>query len=249
MYVGLATLICGVGFFKPNSASLVGVIYEGEASHRERGFSIFYMGMNAGALLGPLMYGYVSEAMGWHAGFLVSTFGILLSLTLLFLKKVFNLPEQKSTQYFGINRIVAFFFAVIFFIGIFTTLMRYSNIFGSLLGVIGITTIFGLAFIALKSQPLERKHIIGLGILSFFCIFYFACSLQTSTTLTLFIERGVNRSIFGFQLPTMMFLSLQPFFIILSAPFMGSLWSWLNKKNICYSIATKLAIGLFLAAI
>jgi len=250
LYFGLATLIGGIGFFKPNSANFAGTLYEGEATaKREGGFSIFYMGMNAGALLGPLTYGAVSKIFGWHAGFYISAIGTCVSLILLILHRtLFSNKHSSSPNLFFDKKILLVSVVTLISIWVFALLIEHHSAFGSLLGFIGLTTIIGLVVIAVKSPLIERKHIVALSILSFFCIFYFSCSLQTATTLTLFIERNIDRNIFGLQIPTMIFLSLQPFFIILCAPFMGKFWAVLSQRNILNSIAPKISLGLFFAA-
>lgn len=249
LYLGFATLICGIGFFKPNSATLAGKIYENETeTARAGGFSIFYMGMNAGALAGPIIYGCVEKIAGWHAAFWISAIGSLLSLLLFLLRRALSIEHCDSVHLSFFKKI---FFALMIaaLIGFLVLLMQYSQLFASLLEAIALMTVCGLIYIAFKSQIIERKHIAGLSLLSFFCIFYFACSLQTATTLTLFIERNLNKNFFGFQLSTMMFLSLQPFFIILMAPFMERVWSCLHKRNLCYSAASKLALGMLCTSI
>jgi POT family proton-dependent oligopeptide transporter len=127
-------------------------------------------------------------------------------------------------------------------------LLQHPGFFGRLLLFIGLATIIGLSIAALNSTELDRRRILGLGILIFFCIFFFAASLQTATTLTLFIERDVSRTILGFNIPTAMFLSIDPFFIILTAPLIGLFWTFLERKRCDPSYTAKIAIGLILAA-
>lgn len=256
LFFGLSTLICGIGFFKSNSASLVGSLYEKIPNKREAGFSIFYLGMNAGALLGPIIYGFIAKTIGWHASFLVSIIGTSVALILFFYKNLaFRIKQDFRVQPFllflkeKLKTVTGIFIIISLFIPLTSELLQQANIFGSLLIILGMTIIYILIFIMVKSNVIDRKHIIALSILSFFCIFYFSCSLQTATTLTLFIEREVNKNIGSVQLPTMIFLSLQPLFIIICAPFMGILWKKLNNKKFFSSIAFKTALGLFFAAI
>ncbi len=253
LYIGLASCICGVGLFKPNNASLVGALYQENDLRRGSGFTLFYIAMNAGALSGPAVYGYTVARYGWHSGFAISAVSMLIALTLLIIKSHFLVTQTISVKYLtskfklSINQII--YIGLIIAIMLFGLLLKNSILFNSLLAVTGILTIAGLCIISIRSLPQDRNRIIGLAILSFFCIFYFACSLQLATSLTLFIERDVTRSLFGWQIPTAMFLSLQPFFIIITAPILAKLWLWLAARNLAPSTPLKIALGLIFSGI
>jgi proton-dependent oligopeptide transporter, POT family len=79
-FVALALLICGNGFFKPNISTMVGSLYPEGSPKRDGGFTIFYIGINLGAAMAPLVCGYVGETYGWHYGFGLATFGMLIGL-------------------------------------------------------------------------------------------------------------------------------------------------------------------------
>ena len=81
-YVALGLLIVGNGFFKPNIAALVGTLYTENDSRRDGGFTIFYMGVNVGAMLSPLVCGWLGHTYGWHYGFAAAGFGMALGLVI-----------------------------------------------------------------------------------------------------------------------------------------------------------------------
>jgi len=248
MYLGLSLMICGIGLFKPNNASFVGLLYSQHDPRREAGFSIFYISMNAGALLGPLVYGYIAVRYGWHLGFVIGAVGMIVAIFIFFLKgKYFN--DIKEDIDFKKNPLYLFYCFLLVTVGLFDVLMQHTYLFGNLLAVTGIMTVLGLLLLMARLETPERFRVSGLCLLSFFCIFFFACSLQTGSSLTLFIERNIDRHIFGIQIPTMMFLSLEPFFIILTAPLVGYFWTWLGHKNCNPAASTKVGLGLCLAAI
>ncbi len=87
-YVGLALLVTGNGFFKPNISTMVGTLYGDQDSRRDGGFTIFYMGINLGAAIAPLLCGYIGERFGWHWGFGLATVGMLIGLA------VFIFPRE-----------------------------------------------------------------------------------------------------------------------------------------------------------
>lgn len=76
-FTALALLICGNGFFKPNISTIVGTLYPAGSRKRDGGFTIFYMGINLGAAMSPLLCGYIGETYGWHWGFGLATIGML----------------------------------------------------------------------------------------------------------------------------------------------------------------------------
>jgi POT family proton-dependent oligopeptide transporter len=81
-YLALALLITGNGFFKPNISAMVGQLYGADKTKRDGGFTIFYMGVNLGASLSPLLCGYIGETYGWHRGFGLATLGMMIGLAI-----------------------------------------------------------------------------------------------------------------------------------------------------------------------
>lgn len=79
-FAALALLICGNGFFKPNISTIVGSLYPQGSPRRDGGFTIFYMGVNLGAAMSPLLCGYIGETLGWHYGFGLATIGMLVGI-------------------------------------------------------------------------------------------------------------------------------------------------------------------------
>ena len=79
-FVALALLICGNGFFKPNISTIVGGLYPKGSGKKDAGFTIFYMGINLGAAMSPVVCGYVGETYGWHYGFGLATIGMLIGV-------------------------------------------------------------------------------------------------------------------------------------------------------------------------
>jgi proton-dependent oligopeptide transporter, POT family len=80
-YTGLALIVVGTGLLKPNVSTLVGSLYESGDSRRDAGFSIFYMGINLGAFIGPLIAGWLAQRVDWHLGFACAGVGMILGLT------------------------------------------------------------------------------------------------------------------------------------------------------------------------
>lgn len=259
VYCGLALTICGIALFKSNAASYVGTLYGQEDIRRDAGFSIFYIGMNAGALLGPVVYGFLAMHYGWRSAFVTSAFAISATFFILMVSKIIlaknspaslltrnvlkeldkKLPWKIFVTYASLPLAVI---CVLFF-------LHQCQWFGSLLGIVGMVTIITILFVAFKSNCIERGNLLALLAIIFFCIFFFMCSFQVATSLTLFIERQVDRTFGSLQLPTMMFLSLQPLFVIVTVPFISKIWLYLDGRKYSVSSGAKIALGLLFAAI
>lgn len=256
LFIGLALIIAGTGLFKPNNASLVGALYHDLDSRRDSGFSLFYIAMNAGGILGPVSYGLLSIWFGWSACFGATALGMGIALFIIFIKKRKLLEHQSNRKinlhksiWLGIKIEVYLFILLGLLIAAFIILLRRSDLFNHVIDMVGIITFISILWLAFRSESTERKHILGLLTLSVIAIAFFACSLQTATTLTLFIEREVNRQILGINVPTMAFLSLEPLFIIILAPFVAKLWDYLNQKSWNPSSPMKMSFGIFAAAL
>ena len=95
-FFALALLIVGNGFFKPNISTTVGVLYPPGAKNRDDGFNIFYMGINLGAAMSPLLCGYVGETYGWHYGFGLATIGMLTGLAVFVMPNAITQAETRN---------------------------------------------------------------------------------------------------------------------------------------------------------
>ena len=138
---GLAFLIAGNGFFKPNISTIVGQLYKNNPRQRDSGFTLFYMGINLGAAMSPLICGYVGETFGWHYGFGLATAGMLLGLA------VFTLPV----------RIAQFTILIFSFTTAGLLLSLQNNTFQLVVNsfvAFGLLTAGGIAFVALGRSGL-----------------------------------------------------------------------------------------------
>ncbi|PEA54675.1 MFS transporter [Bacillus pseudomycoides] len=226
LYLGLALIIIGNGFFKPNISTLVGELYKENDPRRDGAFTIFYMGINVGSFLAPLVCGYLSEDLfkttvdgvmhyGFRYGFLAASIGMIVGQIL------------------------------------FTTL---SNRF---LGDIGkkptAALQTGTGNKTAGNTPLtkkEKQHTAVIVILTCFVVFFWAGFEQAGSSLTLYTNSFVDRSIFGWEIPTSWFQSVNPLFIILLAPAVSALWTKLaTTKRGDLKIPTKMGLGMILLGI
>lgn len=266
MWCGLTALIFGNGFFKPNISTMVGQLYTEKDVRKDSAYTIFYMGINAGALVAPLICG-TFENYKW--GFLCAGLGMIISLIIFYLtknkylvapdgrqlgvgaNKLNDVPEETtdnknkgafSTQQLTIliGGIVVAFSILYFGVGI--------DIWGSL--IYGMTAVGPFVIITDKSlTKIEKDRLWVIILIMIFVIFFWMCFEQAGASLTFFAEEQTNRTIFGYTMPAAYFQSFNAGFILILAPILSALWVWLAKKGINPVAPFKQSLGLaFLAS-
>lgn len=263
LYIALAFLIMGNGFFKPNISSMVGGLYGQNDPRRDGGFTIFYMGINLGAFLAPLICGYVGETYGWFYGFGLAGIGMGLGLVN-FLRGQNGLGENgeppsgdkhgngngdsldagvatattpKTTKrpidrkVAGINIEYAIYIASVAAVALFALGVKHYHVVELLipfitLGVMGFVLVQSLFII---EDKVEKNRLWVILVLTTVNIFFWAFFEQAGSSLTLFTESNVDRSLFGFTIPASVFQSVNPAFILILAPIFASMWIRLSQ--------------------
>ena len=255
-YLSLALIVSGVGFLKPNISTMVGALYEEGDPRRDSGFTIFYMGINIGAFTATLLCGYLGEQVGWAYGFGAAGIGMLFGL-IIFLwgqKYLEGLAEPPSNKYLqkmnGISYESWAYISGIFMVLVSWFLVQNSQLVGQLLGGFGAIFIGAWLLYALfRCAPDERDRLIVIGILILFSLIFWALFEQAGSSLNILTDRGVNRVIFGWEVPASMFQSLNAGFIFTIAPLFAMLWIALAKRNMEPSTPIKFSIGIILVGL
>ena len=255
-YLSLALIVSGVGFLKPNISTMVGALYEEGDPRRDSGFTIFYMGINIGAFTATLLCGYLGEQVGWAYGFGAAGIGMLFGL-IIFLwgqKYLEGLAEPPSNKYLqkmnGISYESWTYISGIFMVLVTWFLVQNSQLVGQLLGGFGAIFIGAwLLYALLRCAPDERDRLIVVGILILFSLIFWALFEQAGSSLNILTDRGVNRVIFGWEVPASMFQSLNAGFIFTIAPLFAMLWIALAKRNMEPSTPIKFSIGIILVGL
>ena len=250
-YLSLALIVSGVGFLKPNISTMVGALYEEGDPRRDSGFTIFYMGINIGAFTATLLCGYLGEQVGWAYGFGAAGIGMLFGL-IIFLwgqKYLEGLAEPPSNKYlqkmYGITYESWAYTSGIFMVLVTWFLVQNSQLVGQLLGGFGAIFIGAWLLYALfRCAPDERDRLIVVGVLILFSLIFWALFEQAGSSLNILTDRGVNRVIFGWEVPASMFQSLNAGFIFTIAPLFAMLWIALAKRNMEPSTPIKFSIGI-----
>jgi proton-dependent oligopeptide transporter, POT family len=248
-YGGLGFLVTGNGLFKPNISSMVGSLYEPGDPRRDSGFTIFYMGINLGAWISPLVCGWVAYNWGWAYGFAIAGVGMILGLIVFQLgintgvfenKGVAPVSESNSQKVFGFSK--SFWSVLLSFVSVplLTLLIYKSELSGYLLYIIlaMVVLIVGKSFFEI-TRP-EREKIIAIFILALFSTIFWAFFEQAGSTITLFAERNVDLVFMNAAQTN----SINPFYIIaLAIPF-SMLWTWLSTKRMNPYTPVKFALGI-----
>ncbi len=254
-FLALALIITGVGFLKANITTVVGALYGPKDPRRDSGFTIFYLGLNLGALVSMLLVGYVGETYGWNYGFSIAGIGMLFGL-LVFLwgQKLLdghaepNNPEiLKEKALFGISKELAIYLGGIGMVFASWILMQYQEAVGVLLGTSGavmVAIIVSYGF--MKCTRIERDRLIVALILIVFQSVFYALFEQQAASLTLLADQQFDRTIFGWEVKASQVQTMNTLFVCLLAPVMAWIWLALGKRNLEPSIPLKFAMAMLI---
>ncbi len=259
-YTGLGLVILGVGLLKPNISTMVGGLYKEGDIRRDKGFSIFYIGINLGSLLATMTVGLVVAQWGWHAGFGLA--GIVMVLGLInyiigqkYLIEVGNLISTKNdenevsygklySKLFSSPKQLLFtgILLVASIVGWYTMDWGYGLLF---LFLTAIASLLMMIYKELETQVFKDRFMVLL--LSFIMVIIFWGAFeQAGGLMNLYTETNTDRMFFGWEIPTVMFQSLNAGFIILFATLVASIWAKRKIKGKEASSLFKMALGIII---
>jgi POT family proton-dependent oligopeptide transporter len=262
-YTGMGCMIAGNGFFKPNISSMVGQLYPKGDSKIDAAYTIFYMGINTGGALGPIVCGALGDtgkSGDFKWAFFAGGVAMLLSVaTQLMLQKKYLLspegeaigiaPKEAPKFFQKIPVMVGFLFLIslVTIALVYIDIMVVSYLFWLLLACILL-----IAFIIFSDKTLdiiEKKKVAVLFTVSFFVIFFWSAFEQAGASLTYFASENTQRDLGFFVVPTSFFQSLNSIFVVSLAPLVAWIWIKLGKANKEPSSPFKMAMGLMLLAL
>ena len=258
-YAGLSLIVIGTGLLKPNISAIVGDLYPEGGARRDAGFSIYYMGINIGGMMGPLICGYLGEMVDWHLGFGAAGVGMVLGLIQYslggrYLGTAGELrPESQSpaARAGAIRALVRAFEAIA---GLGLILWALQAIGAVHLSLVGFVDSAGIFIVSLAAAYLLYVVIFGgltttekkrIGVIAV-CFLAAACFWsgfeQAGSSMNLFADRLTDRVFGGWEMPASWLQAVNGLFIILLAPLFSALWIWLGSRN--PSIPAKMGFGL-----
>ncbi len=255
-YLGLVLIVIGTGLLKPNVSAIVGDLYPEGGARRDAGFSIFYMGINLGAFIGPLLCGYLGEKVNWHLGFAAAGVGMVFGLIQYRLgyKRLGagGLRDLKASEKTAASRILL---AVLGVAALVVAALALLNSNGTIaLSALGVAKSLGFVIPVLALSyfgyqiffggfdSVEKKRIGVIFVLFVAAAMFWAGYEQAGSSMNLFAERLTDRVVLGWEMPTSWLQSVNPLLVIGFAPVFGFLWLRLGDRQ--PSIPAKFALGL-----
>lgn len=257
-FIGLIFIVSGTGLLKPNISTMVGQLYRQHDARRDAGFSIFYVGINLGAFIAPLICSYVGESINWHYGFGLAGIGMTAGVIQYAWgaktlgdagAKPFLTPEVQKRGRWGIIMfvIVLLILGWLAFAGTIS-IQSISSGFGVML-TLTVIVLFASLLIFGKWSSEERRRLIAIFVLFAASALFWCIYEEAGSTLNLFADRNTNRIVPGIShpFPAGWFQSLPPLFVIAIAPIFAWLWVKLGDRN--PSMTIKFSIGLLFAGL
>ena len=239
--VGLAVIVAGNGLFKPNISTMVGKLYAPGDVRRDSGFTIFYMGINAGAFFAPIICGtLIGTRFGFQYGFLAAAIGMIFGIVVFqFRKGMLGHIGQSPAGREGWGPVFVVLAGAIAMVPLIYFLLSRSNILGVVLLVLFAILAVYLVWSGFAENSVQGQKYVAMFILFSANILFWALFEQAGASLN-FMARDFVDAPFNFTL----FQSFNPLFIILLAPAFAALWPKLEKMNMNPSIPRKFAIAL-----
>ncbi|HXU30855.1 MAG TPA: peptide MFS transporter [Thermoanaerobaculia bacterium] len=258
-FLGMLLIVLGTGLLKPNVSTMVAELYPEGGSRRDAGFSIFYMGINLGAFVAPLVCGPLGQKINWHIGFAVAGLGMLIGLIQYTLggKHLGTAGLEPNAATSPAERAKArnFLLAAVGLLAVIVALIwlgtlpvnpeAIAKITGYLIG--GLVALYFLyQFVSGGYDATERKRILAIFLLFLFSSVFWSGFEQAGSSLNLFAQDKTNPNGFGFNMPASVLQSVNPLLIILCAPLFAWLWVRLSKSKLEPSAPAKFSLGLIL---
>ena len=244
-FAGMALISLGSGFFKPNLSTAVGMLFEDPKDpKKDKTYSAFYMAMNLGSFIAPLLCGFIGRRYGWHYG--LGFFVISVSSGLYFFHTKSNFKHKKEIFISESDLLSNAFFVgilLIFLLSLIYFLFQYRDSFDHLMGIIALGSFIYLGKIFYECNRQERADV--LMIVLYILIFAFFCSLfeQAGSSLMLFFEKAVDRHVFGIEFPSSTLFSLGSIFVIICSPLLMMFCERVLEKNKPMAGLAKVMIG------
>lgn len=255
-YIGITLSVIGTGFFKPNISSMVGFLYKDGDTRKEAGFSLFYSGINVGALLGGSLCVYLGKSHSWSLAFwaaaIVMVIGIITFLaTKKYLGPIGNSPLLNEAPNKRIRKEIFVYIVALLAIPLIYVMVhdtQYTDLFMYIVGPLALIYFF-YQMSKIKDRG-ARKKLIAALFLILFSIVFFAFFEQAGGSLALFAKNNLHDTLLFFKIdPNIVNNGANALFVIILSPLLGLFWLWLHKKGKEPNTVVKFGISFLLLAL
>jgi proton-dependent oligopeptide transporter, POT family len=247
-WAALAFIIVGSGFLKANISVMVGQLYSVTDIRRDPAYTIFYMGINAGAALGTILVGYLGETVGWAYGFGLAGIGMVLGLIVFVVYRPLLKgagepadPAVLARPTFGGVKLEVLLYAIgVASVAVIWGLIQYRDVMQWLLLFSGLALLGYFLKETFKLEPVARQRMYAILFLIALNPLFWGLFDQAAGSINLYTDKFVDRA----GVPASLFQSINPIYIILLAPLFAWLWTWLGKRNLEPSAPAKFGLAL-----
>lgn len=239
-WLALALIIVGSGFLKANISVIVGQLYKMTDTRRDAAYTIFYMGVNTGAALGTILVGYLGETIGWSWGFGLAGIGMVLGLIIFIVGKPALRGKGEPPKVLSRNHEFVLYGVGAASVAVIWFLIQYVDVIQTLLVISGIAMLLYTLYEAFKLPKEPRERMFAILFLIALNPLFWGLFEQAGGSLSLYTDKFVDRG----GVPTSLFQSINPIYIVLFGPLFAGLWAWLGKKGLEPSAPAKFALAL-----
>jgi proton-dependent oligopeptide transporter, POT family len=260
-YLGLFLIVIGTGLLKGNVSVIVGQLYAPRDQRRDAGFSIFYVGINLGAFIAPLVCGYLGQQVNWHYGFAAAGIGMAIGIVQYVLggrylgeaglrpaatQAEVDRLKGRTLAWGGLATAAIAAFAVLSYTGaVAISAIQIADTAGYLLLIVCVG-FFGWLFFAGDWTTEERKRLYVIGVFFLAAALFWSLFEQAGSTLNLFADRDTRTSVLGWSFPSSWFQSMNSLFVWTFAAVFAWLWMALGRRGQEPSTPIKFSLGLIL---
>lgn len=258
-WVGLGLISAGTGLLKPNVATMVGKLYRTDDQRRDAGFALYYMGINIGAFLGPLITGWLGDHAGWHWGFSAAAFGMTLGLIQYVAGRrhlagrkreaEFALapgPMRRAVRLIVLGAVVVAAVATALALAGRLTMDRFVDLL-TLISVIAPVVYFAVMFRSPRVTPEERGRLRPYVVLFLASVVFNFILFQAYSTMMLLASTNARTEIFGFHFPAGWYASALGAFEVALAPVVAAVWARMGPRQ--PHASNKIAFGVILGGL
>ena len=238
-WLALALIIVGSGFLKANISVIVGQLYRLTDQRRDSAYTIFYMGVNTGAALGTILVGYLGETIGWSWGFGLAGVGMVCGLIIFVAGKPALRGKGEPPAPLARGREMTLYGTGLASVAVIWGLIQYQDVIGNLLIAAGVAMLGFTLYEAFKLPKDARERIYAILFLIALNPLFWGLFEQAGGSLNLYTDRFVDRA----GVPTSLFQSINPIYIVLLGPIFAALWQFLGKRGLEPSTPVKFALG------